>query len=447
MSLENFPEEVLEKIINFVYHQSQLDTTEHDSINESRTERIVHTPPDCPPYAVYLDHQAPPILTTFQNLAVLNRRFHRICLPKLWEKIRFPSDQPAPISHWTENILLKHGNLVKSASFELDKNLFNGNDELFGTNIVESESTLCDNTVPCLIRESTWLQKDGRYRIGLVNIQKIFQTCPALKSVQVIVPDHDGNLAGVIPATRRLQALLVTLPRLQHLRLDARAQHRLVGGFVTSLVQALPSLVSLELSGWSFALAVSIEHSFGSIISHHQNLRNLSLENVTFDDQTWTLNSWIKRLTTLEIRRCKDLSARMLYTLLSGNAPSLTKLCIQLDKFHPRSDLTEQVDLPSLKELNLLHHFEIDLLKNFETCKDLEVLECCGDLEEELWNPIQRHLSLSTWPKLFILRLRQVNWFTEEVKIQIKKEVEKIWRDFGIHVFVDEQPYREEWDS
>ncbi|KAH9821856.1 hypothetical protein DFH28DRAFT_1050456 [Melampsora americana] len=437
MSFERIPEEVLEKIINLVYYQSQLDTIEYNFINQNRKERIVHTPTDSRPYAVYLDHKDPPILTTFQNLAVLNRRFHRICVPKLWEKIRFPSDQPAPISHWTENILLNNGNSVKSASFELNENLLNGNNEVLDTHSVESESTLYENTVPCLIMGATWIQKDSRYGIGLVNIEKVIKACPALESITVNVPSHNDDILRFIPIANRLKDLLVPLPRLQHFKLESTGRESLVANFLNSILEALPSLVSLELSRVFFNLTSTIESCPGSILSRHQNLRKLTLEDITFDDQTWTFNSWVKRLTTLEIKRCRQLSPRMLYNLLSGTAPSLTKLSVQLNESYSPSDLTEQFDLPSLKELILLDHFENDLLNNFEACKNLEVLEYCRSLGDDLWIPMKRHFSQSTWPKLFILRLIQPGWYTREIIIQSEKEVEEIWKKFNIYVLID----------
>lgn len=139
-----------------------------------------------------------------------------------------------------------------------------------------------------------------------------------------------------------------------------------------------------------------------------------------------------------------------MYNLLSGNAPSLAKPSIQFDNSQSRDDLesTEQFNLPSLKELKLLHHFKIDLLNHFETCQNLKVLDSCRQLEDgSFWNSIKHQFSLSTWPKLLTLRLHQLGWFTEKINIEVKKEVKEIQKDFGIHVLVDEIPYRKPSDS
>lgn len=82
MSRDNFPEELLEKIINNVYYFS---LSEHKSIKERKLKRIAPVPQKSPAFQVYPDYQGPPILNTFQSLAVVNRRFYRICLPKLWQ--------------------------------------------------------------------------------------------------------------------------------------------------------------------------------------------------------------------------------------------------------------------------------------------------------------------------------------------------------------------------
>lgn len=434
ISLDCLPEEVLENIVSIVYYQSHSDTTEHESINKRREERILHTPQGCRAYKVYLDHQAPPILTTFQNVAVLNRRFHRLCLPRLWQKLRFPSDQPAPMSHWTENILLNHGNLVKSAQFELKENHFHEDRQLS-----ETQCSLSDNTIPM----SGIFTCDFRFGIRLLNIEKICRACPSLESMSLIIPFWHFDPDWFSQITLRLKALFKLLPRLQHLKLWGRPREEryLPGDFLIGFLEELPSLVSLEVSGFHFLERSTGEESFGWKLSQHQNLRKLSLRGVTFEDQTWDLNCWLKKLTTLELRCCIQLSPRILHNLLSGSAPCLTKLCVQLYKY-ARSDLTEQFILPALKELVIPYHYNHDLLGNFEGCKTLEVLECCRSLDDELWELIEHHISSSTWPKLSILRLRHSGWFDPGNQAKAKKEATRIGKTSNIGVFINKKPYR-----
>ncbi|EGG00896.1 uncharacterized protein MELLADRAFT_79116 [Melampsora larici-populina 98AG31] len=264
-----------------IYHQS---FEEHTSITKRKMERQARTPfIQGQTTKVYLGHEGPPILNTFQNLAVVNRKFHRLCLPELWQHITFPTSMPAPMALWTDDILLKHATWVKSAEFELeDKIYYQGIHQSS-----ESKRSLYDNT-------SLIIGEDIRCGIGPLNIGKIFKVCPSIESVTLYLPDTEGAhesewFSGL---TVRLKTPFQLLPQLQHLTISDNGTRDLPGEFIIDIIKQLPSLISLDLFCFKFVQKQSEEESLGWNLVQLQKLRELSLYYITCEDQTWSLTSW-----------------------------------------------------------------------------------------------------------------------------------------------------------
>ncbi|EGG02727.1 uncharacterized protein MELLADRAFT_91153 [Melampsora larici-populina 98AG31] len=324
MSRVDFPEEILDNIVSIVYYKFSGDKND---IRHRKEERIKQQDQG---RQVYVNHGCPPILNTFQNLAVVNRKFHRLCLPKLWQHIRFPSALPAPVSLWTEDILSRHGHLVKSLELGLE-DLTNIENEELST----LERSHQDNTSA----GRSYFVDMSRQGIGVRSIKKIFRACPCLASVAIDIPDYsdEPDLFGSIISGLKWSFGLV--PQLQHLTLRDSECAKLPGVFVIDIHNHIPSLVSLEIIDFKFGPTASTEKSLGWKLAQHRNLRKLRLENVTCEDQTWTLNSWPQRLTTLDLEYCPGLTPGMVQKLLSGSAPFLTTLQITLMDWEDDSDV------------------------------------------------------------------------------------------------------------
>lgn len=398
ISRAEFPEEILDNIVNMVYHQS---SKEHKSINGRKSERLSQRMQKGPTPGVYLTHYEAPLLTTFQNLAVVNRKFHRLCVPKLWQHIRFPSALPAPMSLWTEDILLRHGHLVQSLEFKWDS-----------CRVSDTERGNYDNIVPKDTSDSRGLPTDVERRhrqgIGLMNVKKIFKTCPLLESVSIDVAFASSEHAEWGPCpTMGLAAAFCLVPQLQHLRLIDYSMEGTPGEFVINLLQNLPSLVSLRLHGFHFRPKLAIEESLGWSLSRHQKLRRLSLSGLDCEDGTWTLKSWARQLETLELDSCSGLSPSVLHGILSGSAPFLTGLKFLLEPSPDEPRVTVRFDLPALKKLYIFHRGDpgIHLLLSFEDCKSIEDLEYRCPEEDDEWNTMEHYLSRHTWPELSVLKL------------------------------------------
>ncbi|EGG00983.1 uncharacterized protein MELLADRAFT_79115 [Melampsora larici-populina 98AG31] len=424
----DFPEEILDNIVNLVY---QASSEENDCIEKRRLERMIQAPATGSAYVAYLDHCGPPILNTFQNLAVVNRRFHRLCLPKLWEKIQFPSALPAPISLWTEDILLRHGHLVRSLEFRLEDDRLVRDMHQF-----ESERSLCDNTgvVP---NPQGFMGYREKYGIGLGNVGELFKSCPSLASVSVTVPSFAYHHADWIAhITMGLKGPFRLIPQLQHLKLKYYSEDGISSEFVFDLLRQLPSLVSLELCGFKFRQKPTIEKSLGWNLGQHQKLRKVRFDNVTCEDGTWTLNSWPQRFENITVVFCSGLSPRVLHGLLSGSAPSLTELHIMLGHFPDEPHVNVQFDIPALKELSIIHSGNFDLLLRFENCKNIEAFYYSCPIDDDEWNSMKRYLSKYTWPKLSLLDFRPSIFFSNN-KESAKMDVKEIWNSFKIKLLVN----------
>ncbi|EGG08393.1 uncharacterized protein MELLADRAFT_84891 [Melampsora larici-populina 98AG31] len=424
-------EDIMQNIVDIVHEQS---ISEFNVIKERELARLeVHEPPTFsgkgPAYKVYYDHCGPPILNTFQNLAVVNRMSHRLCLPKLWQKIQLPSARPAPMSLWTNMLLSKYGEKVKSFGFELADSCLDRN----SYNFMDIEKHKYDNTMLCAIPASPGWIKDVRYGIRSENVEKILKSCPNLESVSVIIPYHvaEGELARL---GRVLE--ISPLPNLQALKLENRDHTRLLQAdeFVISLLRGLKSLVSLELCRFGFRQE-AIEESLGWTLAQQEKLRKIRFEQVTCEDGTWTLNAWLQRLETLELDSCPGLSTRALHGLLSGSqsAPSLIRLhlALGLGQSSDELDVNARFDLPVLKELTVDSLAAINLMFSFENCKDIELLKCGISLKNEQWELMKHHLSISTWPKLSVLSLSRAHGMIA------KEEVDEIRDAYNIKLLID----------
>ncbi|EGG01775.1 uncharacterized protein MELLADRAFT_110660 [Melampsora larici-populina 98AG31] len=437
MSRAGLPEEILENIVNMVYQQS---SKEKNTIKARKLERRSHAPHECGRHKA---HHELPILDTFQNLAVVNRKFHKLCLPKLWQHIRFPSALPAPMSIWTEGILLRHGHLVESCEFRLEDRSFNEDESAF-------ERSIDDNKAICTHGEDDDEEDDEeegvrRIGIGAINVEKIFKACPSLKSVEIKIPTELDELDFLNCLLGRLNGLFGLVPKLQHLILRDFQEETYPRPFVFNVLKKLPSLVSLELIGFKFNSS-DPEYNLGWNLAQHQNLRKVHLYRVTCksDDRTWGMQPWPQQLTTLDICFCEGLKAGMVQKLLSGCAPYLTKLKISLSDFNDDSEVEGQTKLPALEQLILGNHKRsFDLLVSCKGCQNIRLIKSHLPLTNNQWSLVKHLLSTCTWPKLSVLRLcnddpRNKN---QDMKKLTKTDVNEIWATFKIKLFIDPNPY------
>ncbi|EGG09859.1 uncharacterized protein MELLADRAFT_60998 [Melampsora larici-populina 98AG31] len=371
--------------------------------------------------------------TTFQSLAVVNQKFYRLCLPKLWQRLDFLTEceLPAPMSIWTEDILLKHGNLVKSFRFKLEDLdlIVKDDDEVF----LESQRSNFNNGKR-ISKDTRWDYPSG---LGPMNVEKILRACPCIKSVEMIFPEHTYLSVLSYPLTSRFKGLFRLIPHLQHLKLRDLGCRGSPNEFTIDLLKNLPSLVSLVLKDFRFSQKASTEESFGWNVAQHQNLLKLCLKRVTCKDQTWTLSSWPQPLATLELHYCKGLTPVMVHNLLSGSAPYLTRFEFKLE--HPSSepDVDSQTDLPALKEL-LLDCGSGFALASFKGCKHLEMIKYRCIMNNDLWNLVEHLLSTYTWPKLLVLNLCHERWNIDRNnwKILTKKDIYEFWKYYKITLLI-----------
>ncbi|EGG09858.1 uncharacterized protein MELLADRAFT_103989 [Melampsora larici-populina 98AG31] len=169
-----------------------------------------------------------------------------------------------------------------------------------------------------------------------------------------------------------------------------------------------------------------------------QDLCKLRLDSVTCEDQTWNMNSWPQWLTHLELSRCCGLTAGMVHKILSGSAPCLTRL--ELDLHHPQDkpDIDSQTDLPALKQLFL----ECDSgfsIASFKGCKGIECIQYPCIVTNALWDLMKPLLFTYTWPKLSFLNLRHTTMIIDHENLQIptKKEVDEIWDSLNIKLLIN----------
>ncbi|KAH9821851.1 hypothetical protein DFH28DRAFT_1104226 [Melampsora americana] len=426
MSRTDFPEEILENIVNILYY---THSEEKDYIRQKKQERLSLTQDQ--ERQIYSNHGSPPILNSFQTLAVVNRKFHRLCLRKLWQHIRFPSTLPGPVSLWTEDILLRHGHLVRSLELGLEDLTYIEDEELS-----KLERSHQDNTSPC----SSFVDP-SRQGIGVLSMEKLFRACPDLDSVVINIPDYSDELDLFSSLERGLANSFRVIPQLQHLTLRDVECSNLPGVFVIKIIGKLPSLVSLELVGLKFGSTESIRNSLGWNLAQCHNLRKLRLDCVTCEDQTWTLNSWPQRLTTLDFEYCPGLKPDMVQKLLSGSAPVLTSLRIFLEDWEDDSDVNGQTDLPALERLILCDSTSFNLLLSFRGCKEITMIDYGRLLKNDQWNLIRHLLSICTWPKLSSLhlsgRVPSLGSKDRHDWRQItKKDVYAVWYYLRIQLFI-----------
>ncbi|EGG10015.1 uncharacterized protein MELLADRAFT_95104 [Melampsora larici-populina 98AG31] len=428
MNRVDLPEEILDNIVNIIYLYS---TKEDSTMRRRKNERI--TWDENLGQEEGVSNQLPP-LTTFQSLAVVNRKYHRLCLPRMWQKLWFPTSSPEPLSRWTEGLLLNHGRLVKTFKFELEDLLLI--DNAFGGEF--RRSTYDNQVIPETLEDLTLYLRCG---IGLMNIQKIFNACPRLESVSMDIREKSYLSQLSSPMKSRLIGLFGLIPQLQHLDLwNLHWGLHLPGEFVIDVLKELPSLVALELRRFQFVEKSSIEESLGWNLAQLQNLRKLRLEDVTCKDQTWNLNSWPRQLTSLEIYCRRGLTPVMVHNLLSGSAPCLTRLRLQFDYRPEESDVDILTDLPALKQLILgVPGFS---LTSFKGCKNIESIDYKRIMNSDRWDMVKHILCTYPWPKLSVLNLYTTtidspnNWRRLD-----KKDVDEIWDAFNIKLLISTSCY------
>ncbi|EGG01805.1 uncharacterized protein MELLADRAFT_66825 [Melampsora larici-populina 98AG31] len=386
MGRANFPVEILENIVNMVHHQSH---EEKASTTTRKLERISHSLQEGSNCEAYLDHYSPPILNTFQSLAAVNRRFHRLCLPVLWQ-------------------------LVKSFEFEIE-DLFKDEE------LTEVERSVDDNTE---VKPSDSTQDVTRNGIGLMNIEKIFKSCSCLESVEIDFPEDLYDTKLFSSFIFRLKGLFGLIPQLKHLKVGDLGYESLPRTTVDYLLKKLPSLASLELYYSRFGEVGSTEKSLGWILAQHHNLRRL-------------------RLDDLDLEICRDLTASMVQKLLSGAAPCLTRLQVTIVDYYDEEDVDGQTDLPALEQLILAHHSRnFDLFVSFKGCKNIQMIKLCLPVKKDQWNLLKHFLSTHTWPKLSVLHLCNYHPYVHgtrdhrHCKKLTKDDVDEIWNSFKIKLVI-----------
>ncbi|EGG11371.1 uncharacterized protein MELLADRAFT_76644 [Melampsora larici-populina 98AG31] len=428
MNRADLPEEILDIIVNIVYLYS---SKEYSAMRQRKQEnRGSWTSQEDMEDGVY--KRLPP-LTTFQSLALVNRKFYRLCRPRLWQNLRFPTSLPTSLSHWTQDILLNHGKRVKTFSFRLeDMSLITYVDG----ELSDLEKSAYDNTMPRGELED--LTEYSVFGIGQTNIRKIFKACPCLESVIMCIPENTYVSQPSSARTSRLIGLFGLIPQLQHLRLTSlRYNLGLTGEIVIDLLKKLPSLVSLDLCHFKFFEKSTTEESLGWNLAQLQKLCVIRLFEVTCEDQTWNLKSWLQQLTTLEISDCPGLTPRMVHKLLSGSAPCLTRLKLHVQHLSGKSDFVDQTDLPALKQLILGSEAGVSIL-SFKGCKDIELIKSPRIMTNDLWDSMKHLLSIYTWPKLSVLDLQHRQMYIDRRNSQrpTKKDVDEIWDTLNIRILI-----------
>ncbi|KAG0143717.1 hypothetical protein CROQUDRAFT_134821 [Cronartium quercuum f. sp. fusiforme G11] len=395
--LVHLPVEILFNIISVLRDMSYRES----EAVAARTARLIpHV--DSEKQKIEWSYAPPPepILSSFQSFAVVNRQIHALSVPVLWERLEFPSRLPIPMTHFTENILPKHGANVKTATILLSS-------DWFKMDLIHSMNP-CRYDNLCIIkhgREGVHTQpqpelpqdwSDHLQGLSPASVVGTLIHCPQLHKLVAYLPGPDEeepkeeepepDLHKMNALATNLSKVLSTLGNLRVLEL-----HNLRIGlpriiFTSCITNAIRNLLLLESFSCSCISLGSEEEpkAFAEALSKLQHLTNLELTVVGALDPRWT--SWPSppKLVHLSIYGCRNLKSSEAPRTISAYAPNLTYLYLQLENHEGIETNPVNLDgsgarddvfyLPRLIELELVGSARCMVNDCFLDCKGLRKL-------------------------------------------------------------------------
>ncbi|KAG0146218.1 hypothetical protein CROQUDRAFT_44731 [Cronartium quercuum f. sp. fusiforme G11] len=447
VGLLNLPDEVKTKIVKYVRLLSQ---SELRGVMARRTKHLTHDSEGYSRACVVYQLGRPPLLTTLQSLASVNRSLYKICLPVLWKRVRLPSKLPVHFSLWTKDILYKHGHLVQSISILLANEWTEEEPGEEGLDDVDNVLLIDDYNHDLNEEPDDRYTKPKLRGLSPQNMIKVLVMCPNIKSLEIRYP-----LLEVHPVFLHihLHKIFLHLTTLQHLTLDRSMGPRSTDNFVTHLIRLCPLLESLACGYLCRSTPIQpppqySEPPFEWHLSQLKHLSKLELKTSSNVDRTWSDQTWNQKLTTLKFEDCTKLSIPDAHYLISRIAPDLLDLILHASI--PGSDTVgpniagsvafgfqwasdNRFTIPKLARLSLYNPTQYELLISFQDCKELRELKYIN-LPANEWNSVEALICASTWPKLKILNLQQPqefsiwSWETREKLVKLRKycELKKI---------------------
>lgn len=322
---------------------------------------------------------------------------------------------PSQISMWTDELLVKHGGLVKEMRLELSVDWTMSDDEE-NRHIIERDNLLVGQTV------SLDATISGRAGLSYLNTVKVLVSCSNLKKIHVRLPDHeqsDMHAPNFHLLLTRLGGLLSRFNGLRMISLQEYPHHWIPDRYIALIVKDLPLLESLWFKKLSQSEADPSVHSLQWHLAQLSHLSELSVENYAGVDSSWCLESWPKTLTKLTLMRCNRLSLPALHQLIVCMAPRLEELNLLIGPVDPAgmqqcceeygTDWPEKIkfNLPALTSLVLSGALELPLLENFRDCLNLSRIDY-RYIQAEEWHLTEAITSGLIWPKLTSLKLESI---------------------------------------
>ncbi|EGG08222.1 uncharacterized protein MELLADRAFT_77413 [Melampsora larici-populina 98AG31] len=412
-------------------------------------------------YLCYLQRDRDPMLDSAESFGSVNTYFYQLSAPILWKKLLFPTRFPISISLWTDDILPKHGHLVRDISFTLGESFGSPNSSY----PPEYENTLIYKANN---RQQIIEQRDvhcyGTF-LGLSpgTILKIFELCPNINSIKLRCPTISamGDISQsdfIHEMSRRLNRFIPKCSRLTKLSILLQDGMPLPITLISSLLDQLPMLSSFSCLGCpvdnnsrrmlddgraqdGFAL--------GQSISQLDHLTHLHLYATDFEFKTWTRFTWPSKITELTLMRCVGFYGFKFHKLLQHIAPQLVTLTLQFGgDLHRSSDFSPnepRCTLPALTKLTLYAEGRYPLLISaFEKCNALQEINYF-DLSSLDWLHLPELISRPAWPELQELELTTSDHFIKSLRHhenRLKDQVKKACLALNISLVIKDPPLK-----
>ncbi|KAG0151668.1 hypothetical protein CROQUDRAFT_86282 [Cronartium quercuum f. sp. fusiforme G11] len=433
IGISDMPEEILIRIIDYLEfsNRSERERIIHEKwhlVNKIANDKI----------SSYWSYEPPsePTLNPLQSMGSLDKKFYRICRPVLWKHLVFPSPLPSTITRWTENLLPKHGEFVRSITVALgnssrmnsmvESRIRNrGNLKLLKGQSKDSNSTL--SHLPFFLenmivqsksssgRPSPTTRQNGINRgskLSFECLNEILTYCPKVQGLSLDVGLYGTPQQISIVRTRTLE-LISNVIGLRKLKITCNISTP--DTYLVKILQQAPLLEVLNClltSRTSENINKDGVNKLAIEIVAHKKLSSLIIWDSILFDNSWGIGSGPSKLTELKISYCDFfLDDKKLFSIINHFAPNLIKLHIgyhktkgsskKIENYEPKNDTFE---LTKLQDLILHDPTDFDLIKSFKSCKNIHRI-CYRRNTKYQWNVISELVCNFTWPNLKKLEL------------------------------------------
>ncbi|KAG0149571.1 hypothetical protein CROQUDRAFT_653377 [Cronartium quercuum f. sp. fusiforme G11] len=463
----SLPEEILVQIVKYV--QQAVTSSERVSIAHDKGHRLVST----------LCHQSDavtnqwvyppndnPILTTFQSLAAVDKKLYRLCRPALWAKLFFPSSAPQHISHWTQDLLPRHGSYVQSVEMKLSSDWLEdipsqvydpitripkhsqSKRSSSSTNLLTNpEQAILDNTLNGhLDNLSIFFSGDppeSPEPLSPASMRDILRLCPNIQSLHVYTPGDDEELHSHRNLQKRFIAVLQEVPMLRKLVISGLEYMKSTVD-VTCMAEVLSGLrllQSFHYRCWLHSNSSGLQ-KFATSISELEHLRELEFNFIEESDDTWPNlpPAHALRFLILFYSPHSTLMSSRAPLSISRFAPNVTRLDLQVaignstetSEWNQKLSSETNLDKPQIFQFFALTHLIIHIQSDcnfflsFRVCKNVQIFTYHG-LQDRQWDSMTELICSSTWPKLKTLRLQRL---CAEVESSPNSEIDEFEHEF-----------------